>query len=71
MPPTRQKPASRSRRTRSGTGYATALHETGVDCKTARTLLGRAQLSTAMDDICTDGLDNTIDEAAAKIEGEF
>ena len=51
-------------------GYATALHEAGVDYKTAQTLLGHAQLSTTMD-IYTDVLDNTIEVAAAKMDGKF
>ena len=51
-------------------GYATALHDAGVDYKTAQTLLGHAQLSTTMD-IYTDVLDNTIDEAAAKMDRNF
>ena len=51
-------------------GYATALHDAGVDYKTAQTLLGHAQLSTTMD-IYTDVLDNTIDEAAAKMDHNF
>ena len=51
-------------------GYATALHEAGVDYKTAQQLLGHAQLSTTMD-IYTDILDNTIDDAAAKMGKSF
>lgn len=51
-------------------GYATALHEAGVDYKTAQQLLGHAQLSTTMD-IYTDVLDNTLDEAATKMDGAF
>lgn len=51
-------------------GYATALHEAGVDYKTAQQLLGHAQLSTTMD-IYTDVLDDTLDEAATKMDGAF
>lgn len=51
-------------------GYATALHEAGVDYKTAQKLLGHAQLSTTMD-IYTDILDNTIQDAAAKMGASF
>lgn len=51
-------------------GYATALHDAGVDYKTAQQLLGHAQLSTTMD-IYTDVLDNTLDEAAAKMDDAF
>ena len=51
-------------------GYATALHDAGVDYKTAQQLLGHAQLSTTMD-IYTDVLDNTISDAAAKMDSTF
>ena len=51
-------------------GYATALHEAGVDYKTMQQLLGHAQLATTMD-IYTDILDNTIDDAAAKMGKSF
>lgn len=51
-------------------GYATALHDAGVDYKTAQQLLGHAQLSTTMD-IYTDVLDNTLDAAAAKMDSAF
>lgn len=51
-------------------GYATALHDAGVDYKTAQQLLGHAQLSTTMD-IYTDVLDNTISDAAAKMDSAF
>lgn len=51
-------------------GYATALHEAGVDYKTAQKLLGHAQLSTTMD-VYTDILDNTIQDAAAKMGASF
>lgn len=51
-------------------GYATALHEAGVDFKTAQKLLGHAQLSTTMD-IYTDVLDNQLDTTAAKMSAAF
>lgn len=51
-------------------GYATALHEAGIDYKTAQELLGHAQLSTTMD-IYTDILDKTIDDAANKMGKSF
>ena len=51
-------------------GYATALHEAGVDYKTAQKLLGHAQLSTTMD-IYTDILDDTLQDAAAKMDASF
>lgn len=51
-------------------GYATALHESGVDFKTAQRLLGHAQLSTTMD-IYTDVLDNTLVGAAEKMNIGF
>ena len=40
-------------------GYATALHDAGIDAKTAQTLLGHAQISTTMDiytHVCEDSL---------------
>lgn len=51
-------------------GYATALHEAGVDYKTAQRLLGHAQLSTTMD-IYTDVLDRSVADAAEKMRGSF
>lgn len=51
-------------------GYASALHASGVDAKTAQTLLGHAQLSTTMD-IYTDVLDKSINEAAEKMDKGF
>ncbi len=51
-------------------GYATALHEAGVDYKTAQQLLGHAQLSTTMD-IYTDILDTSIDKVAAQMDAAF
>ena len=51
-------------------GYATALHEAGVDYKTAQQLLGHAHLSTTMD-IYTDILDTSIDKVAAQMDAAF
>lgn len=51
-------------------GYATALHEAGIDFKTAQELLGHAQLSTTMD-IYTDILDKSIAAAAEKMGESF
>lgn len=51
-------------------GYATALHEAGVDYKIAQQLLGHAQLSTTMD-IYTDILDTSIDKVAAQMDAAF
>ena len=51
-------------------GYATALHEAGVDYKTAQQLLGHAQLSTTMD-IYTDILDTSIDKVSAQMDAAF
>lgn len=51
-------------------GYATALHEAGIDYKTAQEFLGHAQLSTTMD-IYTDVLDKSITEAAKKMDESF
>ena len=51
-------------------GYATALHEAGVDYKTAQQFLGHAQLSTTMD-IYTDILDNSLDKVAAQMDAAF
>ena len=51
-------------------GYATALFESGVDAKTAQTLLGHAQLSTTMD-IYTHVCEDVINEAAKKMNKGF
>ena len=51
-------------------GYATALHDAGVDFKTAQRLLGHAQLSTTMD-IYTDVLDKSLTSAAQKMNSGF
>jgi len=50
--------------------YATALHEAGIDFKTAQTLLGHAQLSTTMD-IYTDILDDTLDATRTAMDAAF
>lgn len=51
-------------------GYATALFESGVDEKTAQTLLGHAQLSTTMD-IYTHVCQDVISAAAEKMNEKF
>ena len=51
-------------------GYATALFESGVDAKTAQTLLGHAQLSTTMD-IYTHVCHDVISAAAKKMNENF
>lgn len=51
-------------------GYATALHEAGVDYKTAQQFLGHAQLSTTMD-IYTDILDTSLDKVASQMDAAF
>ncbi len=51
-------------------GYAAALFENGIDPKTAQTLLGHAQISTAMD-IYTHVCQDVIAAAAEKMEKGF
>lgn len=50
--------------------FATALHEAGIDFKTAQTLLGHAQLSTTMD-VYTDILDDTMDATRTAMNASF
>ena len=51
-------------------GYATALFESGIEPKTAQTLLGHSQLSTTMD-IYTHVCGHKFKEAAEKMNGGF